>query len=300
MSENMDPSFTAQFLPALWEASRDAFEVMLGCAPLRNHSDFVEATRDYQDVSSVIGLTGEATGAIRLSFPRQTACAVVERLLDLPTDEIDDLVRDSMCELANIIGGGTKDKMRSLILKLGLPRIVQQDTPLTEFPRSARPKQCCFQTELGPMTVACGFVSSSSLRILVIDPDRDVQEAIANASARLGFPDIWTCERGTQALELVQTHPVDLVLMREELPDWLGGDLVWEMRKMHHQFPVVLLTEPQTNFTPLPVEYLAASDHLALPLSPGSLQQMINKWMSYPLSHHCTILNKTSQELLPV
>lgn len=63
----------------------------------------------FGDISAVIGLMGPAEGSMVLSFPERTAMALAERILAGVVEQLDqDLVRDCMGELANVIGGQAK------------------------------------------------------------------------------------------------------------------------------------------------------------------------------------------------
>lgn len=63
----------------------------------------------FGDISAVLGIMSVTEGSLVLSFPDQTARAVVKRVLEDVTDQIDeDMVRDCVGELANVIAGQAK------------------------------------------------------------------------------------------------------------------------------------------------------------------------------------------------
>jgi chemotaxis protein CheX len=65
--------------------------------------------RTFGDISAVLGLTAEAGEVLVLSFPAPTATALAGRILaEVTPAPDDDLVRDCMGEVANVIAGQAK------------------------------------------------------------------------------------------------------------------------------------------------------------------------------------------------
>jgi len=83
--------------------------------------------RTLGDISAVLGLTAEGGEVLVLSFPTATAAALAGRVLAEATQAPDDdLVRDCMGELANVIAGQAKTLLAETPyqLLLGTPRIL--------------------------------------------------------------------------------------------------------------------------------------------------------------------------------
>ena len=90
---------------------------------------------------------------------------------------------------------------------------------------------------------------ASSARILIVDDDPGLLEAVATA---LHFHyEVLTAHTGQAAFEVLAHHPVDLVLLDHKLPDMEG---------------MVLLDFPKRIFTSVPVIYMTAygSEDLAV------------------------------------
>ncbi|MEO6809558.1 MAG: chemotaxis protein CheX [Isosphaeraceae bacterium] len=69
----------------------------------------VNDPRTLADLSAVIGVTADDSGVLVLSFPNDTATALARRVLaDAVPALDDDLVRDCLGELANIVAGQAK------------------------------------------------------------------------------------------------------------------------------------------------------------------------------------------------
>jgi len=83
--------------------------------------------RTLGDVSAVLGLTAEGGEVLVLSFPAQTGAALAGRVLAEATQAPDDdLVRDCLGEVANVIAGQAKTLLAETPyqLILGTPRVL--------------------------------------------------------------------------------------------------------------------------------------------------------------------------------
>jgi chemotaxis protein CheX len=75
-------------------------------------------------LTSAVHLTGDWNGAMLLQCDRRQACQFAGRFLSMdPPSAVDDVVRDVLGELANMIGGNMKCVMRRGI-HLSLPSVV--------------------------------------------------------------------------------------------------------------------------------------------------------------------------------
>jgi chemotaxis protein CheX len=78
------------------------------------------------DISAVIGLTGEARGAVVISMKRELAYKLTNILTGMEHDELDDEVVDAIGEIINIIAGNAKRGLEeSFRLVISLPTIVR-------------------------------------------------------------------------------------------------------------------------------------------------------------------------------
>jgi chemotaxis protein CheX len=83
--------------------------------------------RTFADISAVLGLTAEGKEVLVLSFPAATAAAFAGRILaEVTPAPDDDLIRDCMGELANVIAGGAKTLLAETPyqLRLATPSIL--------------------------------------------------------------------------------------------------------------------------------------------------------------------------------
>jgi chemotaxis protein CheX len=78
------------------------------------------------DISAVIGLTGEARGAVVISMKKGLAVKLTDILTGTAHTELDDEVLDAIGEIVNIIAGNAKQGLESSFrLVISLPTIVK-------------------------------------------------------------------------------------------------------------------------------------------------------------------------------
>jgi chemotaxis protein CheX len=88
------------------------------------------------DISSIIGLTGEARGAVVLSMKKGLAIKLTDLLTGTGHDDLDDEVVDAVGEIVNIIAGNVKKNLEeSFKLIISLPTIVQGPAHVIKWPQ---------------------------------------------------------------------------------------------------------------------------------------------------------------------
>jgi chemotaxis protein CheX len=89
------------------------------------------------DISSIIGLTGEAKGAVVVSMKKELVLRLTETLTGAKHTDIDDDAVDAIGELVNIIAGNVKKNLEEAFrLVLSLPSIVQGKGHQLKWPKS--------------------------------------------------------------------------------------------------------------------------------------------------------------------
>ena len=90
---------------------------------------FFSSKEEYQsnwDISGIIGLSGEAAGAVVVSMNETTALKVTEMLTGSEHTVIDSDVTDAIGEIVNIIAGNVKKHFEEVLrIKISLPSIVK-------------------------------------------------------------------------------------------------------------------------------------------------------------------------------
>jgi chemotaxis protein CheX len=121
----------------------------------------LEATESIQSwspegdrLTATIHLAGEWRGALALECEYKQACAFAARFLSMSQPEIvDDLVRDVLGELLNMIGGNLKCVLAGG-LKLSLPSVVDGDDHSLRVCRAGVRERVVFQCVEGVFAVA--------------------------------------------------------------------------------------------------------------------------------------------------
>lgn len=109
------------------------------------------------DLTSSVTLSGGLEGAISFHAPADTAIQILERLTGLEAGGIDDGVRDSMAEMANMIGGIGMREFDGMPLQLGLPRVVSGVDGELLLPDWQEHLWVSLYTDLGPCAVGIAW-----------------------------------------------------------------------------------------------------------------------------------------------
>lgn len=78
------------------------------------------------DVSGVIGLTGEASGTISVSFTEKSILAIVSNMLGEEIKELNEEIQDAVGEITNMISGQARRELEGLgkRLKAAIPTVI--------------------------------------------------------------------------------------------------------------------------------------------------------------------------------
>ena len=151
-------TMTAEYVNPVISATRDVFEMMLGCTPKRSGLQLKGDTTPTHDVSAVIGVTGSSSrGTIVLSFSKQVAIQVLERILGTVETEINAEVCDAVGELTNMIAGAAKAQLAHLDLSISIPNIVVGRDHKVMYSSEVQPICILFESEIGEFLIEVGF-----------------------------------------------------------------------------------------------------------------------------------------------
>jgi chemotaxis protein CheX len=76
------------------------------------------------DVSGIIGFSGDAAGAVVISFSNKVACKAASNFAGIEIDEHHPDFADAIGELANMVAGNAKKEFTDLNIKISLPSVV--------------------------------------------------------------------------------------------------------------------------------------------------------------------------------
>lgn len=89
-------------------ATVNAMEMMAMIKPVRKKVYLKTDNVLIGDISGIMGLSGEVSGSIIVSFTKGSACKLIGNMLSTTYDEINDDVRDGIQEIVNLIAGQAK------------------------------------------------------------------------------------------------------------------------------------------------------------------------------------------------
>jgi chemotaxis protein CheX len=118
------------------------------------------------DISAVIGLTGEARGAVVVSMKHELAMKLTDTLTGSKHTHLDDEVVDAIGEIVNIIAGNAKKELEETFrLVISLPTIIEGKEHSIKWPNSQARIMCIpfdiFETDIFNLSVAIESVSGA-------------------------------------------------------------------------------------------------------------------------------------------
>jgi chemotaxis protein CheX len=95
----------AQFEKYLDRATDEVFSTMMGigCLPAQ-----CEVRADGESISAVIGLAGALSGSLVLNTSSEAAKRIAEKMMGSAPEEVDEMVRDAIGEVCNMVAGAWK------------------------------------------------------------------------------------------------------------------------------------------------------------------------------------------------
>jgi two-component system response regulator MprA len=109
------------------------------------------------------------------------------------------------------------------------------------------------------------------MKVLVVDDDRALREALRRALA-LGGYDVQLAEGGAQALELLAQALPDAVVLDVAMPDIDGLEVCRRLRQIGNRVPILILTARDTVSDRIDGLDVGADDYLVKPFDVGELK----------------------------
>ena len=100
----------SDWIPLLETATREVFELMLGCQ-LTLPSAHEEAGHD---VTAMVGLAGQLCGMLSVRCDRKAAALMTSKMLGVELDKVGPEVSDALGEVCNMVAGNFKNKIAGL------------------------------------------------------------------------------------------------------------------------------------------------------------------------------------------
>jgi chemotaxis protein CheX len=116
-----------KYIKPFIDVCANVFKDFIGCELTAGHPYFENKNvpQDW-DISAIIGLTGEARGAVVISMKKELAVKITGMLTGSEHKDLDEEVVDAVGEIVNIIAGNVKrDLEEAFRLVISLPSIVK-------------------------------------------------------------------------------------------------------------------------------------------------------------------------------
>jgi chemotaxis protein CheX len=119
----LPPELANDYRTALVAGLREIFTTMLG----QRVASLDRRTTEAPHVSALVGLAGDFSGVITLHFSEEAACKVASGILGMNLTKLDDMVRDAIAEMANMVAGGFKKALSRdrEMFKVSIPSVIQ-------------------------------------------------------------------------------------------------------------------------------------------------------------------------------
>ncbi|MCB1174905.1 MAG: chemotaxis protein CheX [Leptospiraceae bacterium] len=136
----------SEYIQPFIKASQHALQHLCQIDIAAGSPALFETDRDFHDVSAIIGLAGEVTGAVALSFTTAGCLAASQAFTGIASSTVDDVAVDAIGELVNVIAGNAKEDLIQFKIYISLPNIVfghhdlrfPRDTPAITVPMQSR------------------------------------------------------------------------------------------------------------------------------------------------------------------
>jgi chemotaxis protein CheX len=116
-----------KYIQPFIDVSKNVFKEFIGSDLAADRPYFVDVNTSMDwDISAIIGLTGEARGAVVISMKKELAIKLTDTLTGTSHTDLDDEVVDAVGEIVNIIAGNVKKNLEDAFrLVISLPTIVR-------------------------------------------------------------------------------------------------------------------------------------------------------------------------------
>jgi len=138
--------------PMLELASREVFEIMLGCK-LEVQTDQASLPCEF---TAMVGLAGQLCGLLTLRCGSQSAALMASKMLGVEIKQADEQMWDAIGEVANMIAGNFKNKLAGMgdSCMLSVPTVITGSDYSCRSMADTAPLEVAFQFEGAPVIVA--------------------------------------------------------------------------------------------------------------------------------------------------
>ena len=143
----------AKYINPFLKASLNLFRDYLGLELKAGKPSVLADPEKLSEVSGLIGLAGETTGAVVLSFSRETAIKLISKMEGHTYTALGNEVLDGVGELINIIAGNAKKDLTEFRIEISLPGVITGDTYHIHWPAGIPVVAIPFESDVGQFSV---------------------------------------------------------------------------------------------------------------------------------------------------
>ncbi len=141
------------YTPYFIASTQAVFKTMLGWEVEVLATERADEFQPGHDVAGIIGFAGCLDGTIVISLDKEVVLAAADIFIGERPSTINSDIMDLVGELANMIGGGAKDRIDLPGIALGLPTTVSGGDYRISFKPDVAIESIKFQSPHGPLTV---------------------------------------------------------------------------------------------------------------------------------------------------
>jgi len=125
-------------------------------------------------------------------------------------------------------------------------------------------------------------------RILLVDDDPNCLDAIEQILRREEY-ETFTIDGGRDAIEFIIGNKIDLAIVDFNMPDMDGLHVLYEIRRMRRNFPVILMTAEPSKELKLASLEAGAYSFITKPIHIPSFRQIVAKALNSPRMRTVTV-----------
>ena len=131
----------------------------------------------------------------------------------------------------------------------------------------------CYETACSPPG---GRIMARCIRILIVDDEPDVLDLLGTFLAESGLEPV-TCSSAEEALQILQTHPFDLILTDVRMAEMSGFELLKIVRAQYPAMAIIIMTAYESEFPMSKALGAGADGYLSKPFSLKSLSLLFEE-----------------------
>src|SRR3972149_1966227 len=136
-----------------------------------------------------------------------------------------------------------------------------------------------------------------SKKILWVDDEIELLKSQILFQQQKGYQ-VETATNGDDALEILKSSPVDLILLDEQMPGKRGIETVGELRKLAPHVPVVMVTKSEEEDLMNQAIGRRVDDYIVKPVNPNQVLSVLKRLLEGSQIRHQTIAQELSRRHL--